>query len=219
MRVFSRTTVLFSVSFFLFSLLNLNTAYGTTIVFGDPLTTEASKPKWNVEDIDVILTFDVVDSTLILNIDNQTHLSGTAFQIQGVYFNVAPNISGLTAVDIGGSPLYSFSFGLDGQATTSYGDYDTKISDGGNNGIDPGHNFTYTIDISGAGPFLDTNFTEQSNSLSFLAALDIKNGGLGEAGVVTTFAPQGSGSPVPEPSTILLLGSGLFGLIGLRRRK
>ena len=93
------------------------------------------------------------------------------------------------------------------------------FTDGGNQGIDAGQSSTYTIDISGAGPFLDTDFTEEANSMYYLAALDIKNGGFGESGVVTTFDPQGSGNPVSEPSTILLLGSGLFGLMGLQRRK
>ena len=84
--------------------------------------------------------------------------------------------------------------------------------------IGPAGNSTYTIDISGTGPFVDTDFSEQANDLSYLAALDLKNHGSGEAGVVTTFDPQGTGEPVPEPSTLLLLGSGLFGLMGLRKR-
>ena len=140
------------------------------------------------------------------------------FQIQGVYFNVAPNVTDLSAGDISGYPLHNFSFGLDAQPTANYGNYDVRITDGGNQGIDPGYNFTYTIDISGTGPFGDTDFTEQANQLSYLAALDLKNGGSGEAGVVTTYDPAGTGEPVPEPSTLLLLGSGLFGLMGLRKR-
>jgi hypothetical protein len=34
-----------------------------------------------------------------------------------------------------------------------------------------------------------------------------------------TFALYGSSSPVPEPSSFLLLGSGLAGLVGVIKRK
>ncbi len=120
---------------------------------------------------------------------------------------MAPNVDGLSIGDLTGYPLHNFYFGLDAQDTTNYGYYDVKITDGGNQGIDEGQNYTYTINIWGTGPFLDTYFSEQANQASYLAALDIKNGGSGEAGVVTTYEPAGTGEPVPEPSTLLLLGS------------
>ena len=51
---------------------------------------------------------------------SQTDVSGVAYQIQAVYFNVAPNVDGLSIGDLTGYPLHNFYFGLDAQDTTNY---------------------------------------------------------------------------------------------------
>ena len=52
----------------------------------------------------------------------------------------------------------------------------------------------------------------------YVTAAHIQGIPLPTGGTTSTWVGNGGGGEVPEPSTMLLLGSGLIGLVGLRRK-
>jgi hypothetical protein len=87
------------------------------------------------------------------------------------------------------------------------------------NPIDNNVGTAYEVDLAfpvGTNAFVNRNF-----QLNFTKSDDSNNWWVKYSvwGQIDEYAPIGSGpSPVPEPSTMLLLASGLLGLVGLRRK-
>jgi hypothetical protein len=79
------------------------------------------------------------------------------------------------------------------------------------------------LTINGDGFFTETGFTNSPGTFTFttqesaseLAAYETNR----KAVTPTTFSATGTASPVPEPTSLLLLASGIFGLAGVARRK
>lgn len=77
--------------------------------------------------------------------------------------------------------------------------------------------------INGDGFFTETGFTQTNGSFTFtiqesaseLAAYDANH----QAVTPTTFSATGTASPIPEPGSLVLLGTGILGLAGVARRK
>jgi hypothetical protein len=68
------------------------------------------------------------------------------------------------------------------------------------------------LDITGNGFFTATGFTNSPGSFTFTTQETAGQ-------TTTTFSASAITSPVPEPGTLALVGSGLLGIVGLARRK
>jgi hypothetical protein len=95
-------------------------------------------------------------------------------------------------------------------------DYLTGLSDaesGGFSGWGATHNAVTGLDLSFIDPNISSNFVAHFT-------MECGNDNLMGAGTLTSTTPVGGGgmADAPEPATMLLLGSGLAGLAGLRRR-
>jgi PEP-CTERM motif-containing protein len=148
-----------------------------------------------------------------------TNTGGQASSIADVYFDdQTPPLLG-TPVTIINSAGVSFSAGcspgnLPGGApygfTSSYcADSDSPVQP---NGVNPGETLSLIYTLQGTSTFADV--IAALNSDDYVVGVHVQgfaNGG-SEAGVST---PRSS---VPEPSTLLLSGLGLFGLAARRRR-
>jgi len=155
-----------------------------------------------------------------------TNLTGTEF-ISGWYFNLDPiynpaSIS-LSATNTSALTGWSATAGTDCCKADGDGNFDIQFSFL-NNDFTAGESASYLISLAGI----------TANSFDFLSASGGNSpNGLKTAAHIQSIGPTGANSgwitgggggtppetpPVPEPSTFLLLGGGLLGLYGLRKR-
>jgi len=108
-------------------------------------------------------------------------------------------------------PPYSFSSGI-GTYTS------VVVCSICGNGTSPPNASTFTFSITNATGLSFSDFVNGSGG--FLFASDLGVPVPGTPGTFTTFAAAGGpGVPTPEPGTLALLGAGVAGLVGLRRKR
>ena len=162
--------------------------------------------------------FGTITTTLIgTNIQVQVALTpGFVLHSQGIGFNVV-DPDGIVTVSNISNPAFTLPLGsgnMDGFGAFAYqlGGPTTAQARAGNF-----NTLTFTVSSTRPGGFTNANQLAELNAAGFLFAVQIAPL---DAGAATGFAAvPGGTTPVPEPTSMLLLGSGLVGLAtGVRRK-
>jgi hypothetical protein len=165
-----------------------------------------SSDQTSADDLDATLEFSVTGSTLTLIVTNDTP-NGTGFDISDIFFNAPPSVTGISL----SSPMDGWVIALDERAD-GFGTFDfALLSDQGHHDpgeISPQGTLEFELEISGTGPFDNSDFTTQFSTIPpgnrpSLAAVKFVNGPHDDSAY---------GAVIPEPSTVslLLLGLGLL---------
>jgi hypothetical protein len=165
-------------------------------------------------DLDANFDFSVLGTTLTLTVTNTT-TAPNEYNINEVYFNGSGNVSALSLLSAthsaAGDVLTAWMPVLTGVMVDGFDTFDFGVMDGtGENAppaIGPMENLAFVFSITGTGPFDDYDFIV-ANSFGYAAAAKFVSGPGDDSAY---------GAAVPEPSTALLLASGLL-LLGARRR-
>ncbi len=123
---------------------------------------------------------------------------------------LSETISGLT---VGTS--YTVSFDLAGRPGSGFGADPVLVAVGG---VNLG---TYTPTTAGYSAFTTQSFTAAATSttLAFLGTAGAASQDLATAIDLVSVTASGAATAVPEPASMALLGAGVLGVLGLRRRR
>lgn len=168
--------------------------------------------------LDAVFTFSQVDGTLQLVVQNTTAIP-TAFKINQIYFNTA----GITLSALETPPNWSLSVYQKADGF-GYFDYAVKTGNTVSDQISAGQSKTFQFEVSNGWIFDLEDFTtdtswdhpdiNKADPTIYIAAAKFVRGPAGDS----AYGAVG-GTPVPEPSTMLLLGAGLVGLVAFGRKQ
>jgi hypothetical protein len=194
------------------------------------LSDVSSEPGIPASVLDATLDFSTINGNprLILTVTNDT-TAPDEFNINELYFNASTDVTSLNLTKVVSSidgnitnqnlwTLFA-SNGENGDThADGFGVFDWALIDGVDSmpgTIEPGEILTFTLGITGTGPFDPTDFIDEfsmnppGNTASNQAAKFVTGTGPSD--------PSAFGARIPEPSTGLLLAMGLF-VLGSQRR-
>ena len=138
-------------------------------------------------------------------------------------FNISGSETGLSAVftspSAGTYPSGTFSLNAAGGANTPYGTYGVAIDNTAGNGSGNAYFGDLAFTLTRTGGLSTTDFVANGDGYYFSADLTNGQNTGAQAWAVRTTTGGGAGSVVPEPSTYVLLASGMVGLVGVARRR
>ena len=221
-RTRSCTSAFFVSALSVIGLLVASVASASTITLSD-----VSSDLTPASTLDATLDFLVIGGdTLQLTATNLT-LAPDEFNVSEVYWNATSAVSGLTLLSathsVEGNVLAGWDPILTGQSANGFGAFDFALYDGVGEGnpniIGPSESIIFNLSISGscAGTFSCTmNDFVTANGSGYIGAAKFVNGP--DDPEAPGFEDSAFGAAVPEPTSALLMGLGLVGLSGLRRR-
>lgn len=155
----------------------------------------------------------IIELTNTSPVDNEGDITGLAFLFPDGY---SLDVSGSSSAPSGFELLYS------DVSASPFEDYDAGAAVGGSwlgggkpqSGIGAGETATFYFNLTGTG-ISELGATSFASNNDFVA---VRFRGFSDGGSDKVTGGGGGGAQVPEPATIFLLGSGLLGLFGYRKK-
>jgi hypothetical protein len=207
--------------------------FDMSLIYGTPSGTPAGSPGTIVR-----ATFD--DTVGDLNVDGFSDIKLTLEDVAlgasefvdgttgvasggGWFFNVLDEtkLGSLVFASLSGNAADAIVQTADGFQADGDGKFDIKfawINSGAGGRLSQGENAIYRISLPGtnlSASFFDVFSTPAGGFGPFKSAVHIQ----GISGGGSAWVAPGGGNPIPEPSTLLLLGTGLLGLVAISRKK